>query len=273
MSVIEDMIQAYDQVFLVEKKHPYEAIITDNVYAERLKLCNSENEKKQVKAAEQNLKNAKHLLVPPDENDTLFYLLLDETLFKDSNVYCQIITYEYARLLDYASCREKYGIANLREANVPDEDCFQFLQEARAGFKSFSLFYNLTSADRKGVVYSYLSFTVPDYEKLLNHELPQNMTALAEYFGRCLAVSYYSNVEPAMPDYIKKYTLDELLSLTHVNVLDADIFKNYEAISQAYRNFMASDTKTRVLGTSTHQCHHSHAHDHTHHHSHGSPHQ
>jgi len=46
MSVIEDMIQAYDQVFLVEKKCSYEAIITDNIFSERLKLCNTENEKR-----------------------------------------------------------------------------------------------------------------------------------------------------------------------------------------------------------------------------------
>ncbi len=68
MSVIEDMIQAYDQVFLVEKKCSYEAIITDNIFSERLKLCNTENEKKKVAASEEILQHAKHLLVLPDKS-------------------------------------------------------------------------------------------------------------------------------------------------------------------------------------------------------------
>ena len=275
MSVIEDMIQAYDQVFLVEKKCSYEAIITDNIFSERLKLCNTENEKKKVAASEETLQHAKHLLVLPDEHDSQFYILLHEDLFKEDNVYCQIIAYEYARILDYAECREKYSIANMRDESCPDDDCLKFLMEARAGFKSFSLFYNLTSADRKSVIYSYLSFMVPDYEKLLNQHLPENMSALAEYYGRCLAVSYYSNVEPTMPDYIKKYPVDELLAQVHINIFDSSIFRNYDAISNAYSDFMTNKSKqTRDPSASTihrHTCSHTHAHGHSHDHSQGTP--
>jgi len=259
MSVITNMIETYEQIYQVEKDYPLEIIVTEQFYEERLKLCHTKSEQAGVEASEQELKNSHELLVLPDDQDSHFYLLLHEDLFDESNSYCQPIAYEYTRLIDYAECQEKYAVKNLRADEFPDSDCFKFLSEVRAGFRGFSLYYNLTSMENKAVLFSYLCGIVPEYEKELSHDLPAHMPKLAEFYGQCLAISTYVNFDVSLPDYINRHSVADLLILVHDNIENTSIFENYELISDAYSDFILN--KSKVPHVHTHKCNHSHNHE------------
>jgi len=262
MPIIKNTIQTYDQIYRVEKDYPFEVIVTDNIYSERLKLCKTKTEQAIVEASEQELKNSHKLLVLPDDQDSHFYLLLHEDLFNGTDIYCQTIAYEYTQVIDYFECKEKYSINNLRVDSFPDSDCFNFLSEIRAGFRGFSLFYNLTSVETKAVLFSYLCGMVPEYEKELEHDLPDHMDALAEFYGQFLAISSYANFELSLPDYINRHPVHELLSLVHDNIDNVSIFENYDLITGAYSDFVLN--KSKVAHVHTHKCNHSHGGSHNH---------
>jgi len=256
MSIIENMIQTYNQIYQVEKNYPIEFIVTENIYSERLKLCHTESERAAVEASEPELKTKHQLLVLPDAQDSHFYLLLHEDLFVGTDIYCQTIAYEYTRVIDYYESIEKFNIKNSRSDSVPDSECFNFLSEVRACFREFSLFYNLTSVENKAVLFSYLCGLVPEYEKELRHDLPAHMKALAEFYGQRLAISAYVNYDVSLPDYINRHPVGDLLSLVHDNIDQASIFENYDVISAAYSDFVLN--KSNVPHVHTHKCNHSH---------------
>lgn len=258
MSLITNMIQTYNHIYQVEKDYPLEFIITTDLYAERLKLANSKCDQAIVKASKQDLDDRLKLLVMPDDQDRHFYLLLHEDLFDQCQQYGQAIAYEYTRLIDFAEIQEKYGVANLRAAHFPDSACFLFLAEVRAWFRSFYIYYNLTSAENKAVLTSYLCGTVPDYENLLSFDLTTHMQALAEFYGQALAIGAYVNFDVSLPDYLKRHHVHELLTAVHDNIGNINIFENYETINQAYQDFILYKSKETEPHIHSHNCNHIH---------------
>lgn len=261
-NMIKNMIETYEQIYQVNKDTPFEVIVTNNIYTERLNYCHTESEQAGVKASEPELKSKRELLVLPDDQDRQFYLLMDEDLFDESNRYCQTIADEYTRAIDYFACQEKYMIKNLRADPIPDADCFHFLSEVRACYRGFSLFYNLTSVENKAVIFSYLCGMVPDYEKVLSHDLSDHMGSLAEFYGQRLAIGAYISFEMSLPDYLNRHPVHDLLALLDYNINNADIFENYDLISGAYNDFVSN--KSKVPHVHTHQCNHSHEGSHKH---------
>lgn len=262
MSIIQNMIETYKLVYPVEKNYPLEIIVTTEIYNERLKLSNTKCDQAIVEASKQELSDCHRLLVLPDEQDSNFYLLLHENLFDEAQLYGQAIAYEYTRLIDFADIQEKYGIKNLRAAQFPDSACFLFLSEARACFRGFNLYYNLTSVENKAVLFSYLCGMVPDYEKVLSRDLPAHMISLAEYYGQALAISAYVNFEVSLPDYLNRHAIHDLLAQLKTNITNVSIFENYEAICETYNDFI--NNKSKEAHVHTHQCNHDHGEHHHH---------
>lgn len=255
------MIQTYNQVYQVKKDYPLEIIVTTDFYNERLKLSNTKCDRAIVEASKQELDDCLKLLVLPDEQDPHFYLLLHEDLFDETQLYCQAIAYEYTKLIDYADIQEKYGVKNMRAAQFPDSACFLFLSEARACFRGFSLYYNLTSVENKAVLFSYLCEMVPNYETVLSRDLPSHMDKLAEFYGQALAINAYVNFEVSLPDYLNRHNIHDLLALLKANINNDSIFENYEDICGTYNDFVSH--KSKVPHVHTHQCNHNHG-DHHH---------
>lgn len=259
MSVIKNMIQTYNLVYQVEKEYPLEIIVTTDLYQERLKLSNTKCDRAIIKASKQALDDSLKLLVLPDEQDSHYYLLLHEDIFDESQQYGQAIAYEYTRVIDYSDIQEKYRVPNLRAAQFPDSACFLFLAEIRAWYRGFNLYYNLISAENKAVLFSYLCETVPEYESLLSFDLTAHMQALAEFYGQALAISSYVNFDVSLPDYLNRHHVHGLLNAIHANIDNISIFENYEAIHEAYDNFIQH--KSKEDQPHEHSCNHIH-HDH-----------
>jgi hypothetical protein len=261
MTMIQNMIETYNQIYNVSKDYPFETIVTDTIYSERLKLCNTEDEKKKIEASKETLENSLELLVLPDDTDPNFYLLLHESLFNETNGYCQSITYGYTQLIDYWAIKEKYNISNLRNHNNPDLNCVLFLSEARANFRSYNLFYNLASLPKKAVLFSYLCEMIPHYEKDLSYDLPLHMDSLAKFYGQCLAVSDYADIDLSLPDYLKSHPIDGLLQEVHDAINNATIFENYESIQKAYDDYIFNKSKlpfdASTFAAHKHTCNHS----------------
>ncbi|KNZ41718.1 hypothetical protein [Acetobacterium bakii] len=256
MSIIKNTIESYKYIYPVEKEYPLEVIVNNTIYSERLKLCHSKDEQAAVEASRSELEALHQLLVLPDDQDSHFYLLLHEDLFNDTNAYAQTIPYEYTRVIDFAACQEKYAIKNMRADSFPDSDCFEFLSQVRACFRGFSLYYNLTSIENKAAIFSYLCGMVPNYEEALSHDVTANMESLAAFYGQRLAISAYVNFELSLPDYLNHHPVHDLLILLDANINNADIFENYDRISEAYSNFVLK--KTKILLANNPKCGHNH---------------
>lgn len=261
MSVITNLIETYNLVYQVEKEYPLEIIVTTDLYHERLKLANTKCDLAIVEASKQELDDCLKRLVLPDLEDPHYYLLLHEDLFDESQQYGQAIAYEYTRVIDYAKIQEQYGVANLRAAQFPDSACFLFLAEVRAWFRGFNLYYNLISAENKAVLFSYLCGTVPEYESLLSFDLTNHMQALAEFYGQALAISAYVNFDVSLPDYLTRHHVHDLLKAIHDNIGNISIFENYEAIHEAFDDFILHKSKITAPHLHSHSCNHIH-HDH-----------
>jgi hypothetical protein len=237
------MIQTYRYVYPVEKEFPLEIIVTEDLFAQRLKLAHSPAETEALKAAAETLKASLHLLVLPDDQDQNYYLLLHESLFDHNTGYVQAIGYEYSRVADFEACREKYNITNLRGLDFPDHDCFAFLSEIRACFRGFSLYYNLISIEKKAAMFSYLCELVPQHEAILTHDLPKHMDALGAFYGQCLAVTAYAGIEMSLPDYIKRQPVDVLLAKIRFVVENDSIFENFAEINDTFQDYMENKSK------------------------------
>lgn len=261
MSVITNLIETYHFVYQVEKEYPLETIITTDLYGERLKLANSPCDQAIVKAPKQELDDKRQLLVLPDDQDPHYYLLLHENLFNDRQEYAQALAYSYTKLIDCDAYQQKYGVSNLRAAQLPDSTCLMFLFELRANYRSFSLYYNLTSPENKAVLFSYLCGLVPDYEQLLTARLTTQMPALAKFYGQALAIGAYVNFDVSLPDYLTRHHVHDLLKALHDHIDKASIFDTYEAVHAAYEDFVDHKSKIPEPHVQGHTCNHIH-HDH-----------
>lgn len=254
MSIIESMIKTYRLIYQVKANYPLEIIVTTDLFHERLKLANTNCDQAIVQASKQELDDSRSLLVLPDNIDNHFYLLLHENLFDETQQYAQTIAYEYTRLIDYAEIQKKYGIPNIRAAQFPDSACILFLSEARAWYRGFSLYYNLTSVENKAVLFSYLCSTVPDYEPLLSYHLPAHMQALAEFYGQNLAISGYVNFDVSLPDYLNRHPIHELLTAIRDNIGNLSIFENFDTINNAYDDYINHKSKDEKRHCHSHTC-------------------
>ncbi|MBC3796138.1 hypothetical protein [Acetobacterium tundrae] len=243
MSIVQDIIQGYDHIFKSKNDCPFEVIVTDNIYSDRFELCNTKNDQMDVKGAEPELQNSNELLVLPDEQNSMFLLLIRQDHFNESGVYSQTIAYEYTHAIDYFECKTKYNILNLRKDSFPDHDCFQFVSEVRASFRGPTLFYHLTNADKDALVFAYISKLVPAYEKILTGDLSENMYDLAQFYGQYLAIRCYINAPLSLPGYITHSFAGDLLLQLNKNIGDTNIFDNYESLSVAYSDFINKKTQ------------------------------
>ena len=267
MSMIRNLIDTYNLVYQVQQDYPLEIIVTTDLYKERLKLANTPCDQAIVAASQQELDDSLKWLVLPDQHDPNYYLLLHEDLFDESQQYGQAIAYEYTRLIDYCDISQKYQVPNLRAAQFPDLACFLFLAEARAIYRGFNLYYNLVSAENKAVLFSYLCGTVPDYENRLSFDLSAHMHDLAAFYGQALAIGSYVNFDVSLPDYLNRHHVHELLGAVHDNIDNPGLFDNYEAIDEAYQDFIHNKSLLTAPRVHSHQCNHTH-HDHGDHHDH-----
>ena len=243
-SKANEILKIYDQFFKVKQICPFKVIVTENIYSTRLKLCNSESERHDVKLFGGELQNYHGLLVEPDEHDSIFYLLISNQRFDESNIYSQTVSHEYTHLIDYFEYKKNHNILNMREIQFcPDYECFSFYSEVRARFRGSVVYYAMTKFDKESLFHKYQNQLVPDYGEILNNNIRGNMYMLAQFYGQHLAVSLYTNTELNLPGYIIDSHVRNLLLQIDENITNTSIFDNYSLVSSAYNDFISKYKK------------------------------
>lgn len=237
------IIQMYNKTFNLEDSYPCKTFLTDDIYSERLMLCNSESERNEMAFSKKMLQDFSGLLVHPDEYDSTFYILIKSNLINDITISYKTFSHEYTHLIDYFECKEKFNLVNMRvNESIPDSECFQFYSEIRARFRASFIFYNLKKVDVNILVEDYNTQLVPEYKILLSKDLYnfESMYMLAQFYGQLIAISYYSTSLQPIPEYILEFPVEDLLLHTFKNITNLSIFDNYELIRNAYNVFMSS---------------------------------
>lgn len=241
---MDEIIEVYNHAFKTEKKYPFKAYITDDIYFSRLELCNSDSDRHMVEWSKNLLKSFNGLLVQPDEFDSLFYILIKQNSSNDTNIYCKTFSHEYSHMIDYYEYKEKYNIANMRSDEIYfDFECFQFYSEVRARFRGSLIFYQLVNVENDVLIKDYEDFLIPAYKDKLRPGLIfsdhyQKMYMLAQFYGQFLAIGCKTGSMPTLPDYIKDTNVIDLLLEITCKISDTSIFENYELISNLYSEYL-----------------------------------
>lgn len=197
----------------------YSVKITDDIFHERLLLCNRQEESKALESLDTKW-NQNATTVFPDDIDPLYYIIISSKRFNKDNDYIKSLCHEFTHVIDYNEYKLKYNIMDMRK--IPKENdymSYSLLSEFNARYKSFIVYLMIENlqytTDSYEVLCSqyeslmYKCFNSCDYKSALYY--------LCQFLGQQESLRTYFSVDVPTPDFVNKLKLkkicDEIISV------------------------------------------------------------